>query len=140
MNINIIKGNIFTSQCKALVNTVNCVGVMGAGIAFEYRLRYPIMYEKYIQLCENKQISIGKLWLYKSEDKWVLNFPTKNHWKYPSKKKYLHSGLKKFVETYESKGIEAIAFPLLGADKGGIPQNESLEIMESYLNLRRLYL
>lgn len=134
MSVTIIKGNIFTSKCKTLVNTVNCVGVMGAGIALECRLRYPNMYEKYINICTNNQLSIGMLWLYKSDEKWILNFPTKKDWKYPSKKEYLHLGLKKFVDTYESKDITSIAFPMLGADKGGIAQKESLQIMESYLN------
>lgn len=107
---------------------------MGAGIALECRLRYPEMYKKYVELCENRAISIGILWLYKADDRWILNFPTKIHWKYPSKAEYLHSGLRKFVDTYESKEITSIAFPLLGADKGGIDQDESLRIMKSYLS------
>lgn len=135
MTIKIVSGNIFTSSCQTLVNTVNCVGVMGAGIALECRLRYPDMHEKYIHLCQEKQIDIGLLWLYKSTDRWILNFPTKRDWKYPSKKEYLRAGLDKFVSTYEDKGIKSIAFPLLGADKGGIPQEESLNIMISYLEL-----
>lgn len=135
MTVKIVSGNIFTSSCQTLVNTVNCVGVMGAGIALECRLRYPDMYEKYILLCQKNQIDIGLLWLYKSTDRWILNFPTKIDWKYPSKKEYLRAGLDKFLTTYEEKGIKSIAFPLLGADKGGIPQEESLNIMMSYLEL-----
>lgn len=134
MSVKIIKGNIFTSECQSIVNTINCVGVMGAGIALEYRLRYPKMYLKYIQLCSEKKINIGLLWIYKSPDKWVLNFPTKKHWKYPSKEEYLHEGLEKFCNTYKEKGIESIAFPLLGADKGGINQEKSLSIMKGYLD------
>lgn len=134
MSLNIIKGNIFTSDCQTIVNTVNCVGAMGAGIALEYRLRYPEMYNKYIKLCDENRIDIGLLWIYKSPDRWILNFPTKKHWKYPSKQSYLHAGLKKFLATYKDRGITSIAFPLLGADKGGIPQEESLVIMESYLD------
>ena len=134
MGLKIISGNIFTSKCQTIVNTVNCVGVMGAGIALECRLRYPEMYKKYMALCENNQISIGKLWLYKAGDRWILNFPTKRHWKYPSKIEYLNSGLRKFVDTYESKAITSIAFPLLGADKGGLNPDASLEIMKSYLH------
>ncbi len=133
MSANVVSGNIFTSNCQTIVNTVNCVGVMGAGIALECRLRYPLMHEKYIQLCSGNKINIGLLWIYKSADRWILNFPTKKHWKYPSKVEYLHAGLDKFVGTYQEKGIESIAFPLLGADKGGIPQEESLNIMMSYL-------
>ena len=133
MSLKIITGNIFTTNCQTIVNTINCVGIMGAGIALECRLRYPDMYEKYIELCNKKQIDIGMLWIYKSSEKWILNFPTKKHWKYPSKREYLHSGLKKFVSTYKERGIESIAFPLLGADKGGIPQEESLSIIQHYL-------
>jgi O-acetyl-ADP-ribose deacetylase (regulator of RNase III) len=133
MNLNVIKGNIFTSNCQTIVNTVNCVGAMGAGIALECRLRYPDMYTKYIHLCYENKMSIGKLWIYKSQDRWILNFPTKTHWKYPSKSSYLHAGLEKFVATYKDRGVTSIAFPLLGADNGGIPQEESLAIMKSYL-------
>lgn len=133
MPVTVIKGNIFTSGCQTTVNTVNCVGVMGAGIALEYRLRYPEMYERYAQLCEAGKIDIGKLWIYKA-DRWILNFPTKKHWKYPTKLEFLEAGLAKFVDTYEERGIESIAFPLLGADKGGIPPEESLALMHSYLD------
>jgi O-acetyl-ADP-ribose deacetylase (regulator of RNase III) len=134
MSLKIIHGNIFTSKCRTIVNTVNCVGVMGAGIALEFRLRYPDMHQKYVELCKNKQISIGKLWLYKTDFRWVLNFPTKTHWKHPSKTDYLHAGLRKFVDTYDAKAIDSIAFPLLGADKGGLGQDVSLSILESYLS------
>jgi len=133
MSIKIINGNIFTSKCQTLVNTINCVGIMGAGIALECRLRYPSMYERYIELCKENKIDIGLIWIYKSPDRWILNFPTKKHWKYPSRKEYLHAGLGKFMDTYQDKGIESIAFPLLGADKGGLPQEESLSIMKGYL-------
>ncbi len=107
---------------------------MGAGIALECRLRFPEMHENYVSLCSEEKIDIGLLWIYKTPKRWILNFPTKKHWKYPSKKEYLHAGLKKFCETYKEKGIESIAFPLLGADKGGIPQEVSLSIMRSYLD------
>ena len=134
MNLEIIKGNLFASKCQTLVNTVNCVGVMGAGIALEFRLRYPEMYTRYVKLCKQKQMEIGKLWLYKSDRFWVLNFPTKNHWKKPSDAKFLELGLQKFVDTYKEKGITSIAFPLLGTQNGGIPTDESLAIMQKYLS------
>jgi O-acetyl-ADP-ribose deacetylase (regulator of RNase III) len=127
------KGNIFTTKCQTIVNTVNCVGVMGSGIAYEFRLRYEDMFTKYQQLCKNKSLDIGTLWIYNSEDKRILNFPTKYDWKYPSKEEYLHKGLQKFMDTYKQKGITSIAFPLLGAQKGGINPQISLQIMESYL-------
>jgi O-acetyl-ADP-ribose deacetylase (regulator of RNase III) len=130
----IIKGNIFTANTQTIVNTINCVGFMGAGIALEFKLRYPDMYEKYKKLCENRQIDIGKLWIYKAKDKWILNFPTKKHYKFPSKEEYLHKGLEKFVNTYKQKNITSIAFPLLGADKGKLGKEKSLKIMQQYLS------
>ncbi|MEA5517039.1 macro domain-containing protein [Nodularia sp. UHCC 0506] len=133
MSLKIINGNLFTSNCQTLVNTVNCVGVMGAGISLEFRLRYPEMYARYVKICEQNLMEIGKLWLYKSVQHWVLNFPTKQHWKKPSKLEFLELGLQKFVDTYIEKDIISIAFPLLGTQNGGIPQRESLEIMKRYL-------
>lgn len=127
-------GNIFTTECQTIVNTINCVGVMGAGIAYEFRLREPQMYEKYQQLCAQKQMDIGILWIYKTPKQNILNFPTKYNWKFPSKKEYLHKGLQKFLDTYKQKNITSIAFPLLGADKGGIDANEALSIMKYYLS------
>ena len=133
MAVTWITGNIFTSQVQVIVNSVNCVGVMGAGIALECRLRYPDMYEKYVQICNSGKLTPGQLWLYKGGDRWVLNFPTKRDWKVPSKEQYLHLGLKKFVETYRRKGIESIAFPLLGADRGGLSRDTSRQILSQYL-------
>jgi O-acetyl-ADP-ribose deacetylase (regulator of RNase III) len=135
MAIKYIKGNIFNSKTQTIVNTVNCVGVMGKGIALVFKLRYPKMYDLYKQHCDSKLIGIGKLWLYRGEvdDQWVLNFPTKYHWKYPSKIEYLEKGLEKFVATYEDQKITSIAFPLLGSHNGGLNKEVVLELMYSYL-------
>lgn len=101
-NITFVKGNIFNTKAQTVVNTVNCVGVMGKGIALVYKLRYPKMFDIYKEYCHQHLIGIGKLWIYKGDknDPWVLNFPTKFHWKYPSKYEYVEKGLQKFVETY----------------------------------------
>lgn len=132
--IKFIKGNIFSSYCQTIVNTVNCVGVMGAGIALEYRLKYPMMYEKYQDYCSEGLIKIGSLWLFKHNDsKWILNFPTKDHWRYPTKPEYLIKGLRKFRDTYKKKNIQSIAFPLLGTDKGNFSIDDSKNIMSEYL-------
>jgi O-acetyl-ADP-ribose deacetylase (regulator of RNase III) len=132
--IEIIKGNIFTTKCQTIVNTVNCIGIMGAGIAKECRWRYPEMYKCYVELCKEKKLNIGQLWIYKDKERWILNFPTKYHWKDGSKEEYLEEGLKKFVNTYKEKGINSIAFPLLGASNGGIPEDVSMKIMKKYLS------
>lgn len=134
-NVTVIEGNIFLSKVQTIVNTVNCVGVMGAGIAFEYRLRYPSMFEQYRKLCEEGKFEIGKLWIYKTDNRWILNFPTKKHWRQPSEEKYLRLGLEKFLNTYKERGISSIAFPLLGAQKGGLSPDLSMNIMREYLDL-----
>lgn len=136
MDIKIVHGNIFNSKAQVIVNTINCVGVMGKGIALVYKLRYPKMFDLYQEHCKSKLIGIGKLWLYKGEPDapWVLNFPTKFHWKYPSKLEYIESGLKKFIETYKTQGIQSIAFPLLGAHNGGLDKTEVYELMRRHLS------
>ena len=94
------------------------------------------MFDLYSDYCKSKLIGIGKLWLYKGEENapWVLNFPTKYHWKYPSKIEYVEKGLQKFVDTYQEKGITSIAFPMLGTHNGGLDKEEVLSIMKHYLS------
>ena len=135
MAIKQINGNIFNSKCQTIVNTVNCVGVMGKGIALVHKLRYPKMYEEYKQHCKNKLIKTGSLWLYNKQENspWILSFPTKFHWKYPSKIEWVEQGLQKFVDTYEKRGITSIAFPLLGTHNGGLDINKVRKLMIEYL-------
>ena len=135
-NVKIINGNIFNTKAQTIVNTVNCVGVMGKGIALVFKLRYPNMFDIYQGYCRQKLISVGKLWIYKGEPDtpWVLNFPTKTHWKLPSEYEYIELGLQKFVDTYKEKGITSIAFPLLGTNNGGLDKDKVLEIMLSFLS------
>ena len=104
MAIELVRGNIFNTKAQVVVNTVNCVGVMGKGIALVYKLRYPKMFDLYQEHCKSKLIGIGKLWLYKGEPDapWVLNFPTKFHWKYPSKLEYVEKGLQKVYQLMTS--------------------------------------
>lgn len=136
MAIKHFRGNIFNSKCQTIVNTVNCVGVMGKGIALVHKLRYPKMYLEYKEHCKNKLIRLGSLWLYTKQENapWILSFPTKFHWKYPSKMEWIEQGLQKFVDTYETKGITSIAFPLLGTHNGGLDTNEVKLLMDQYLN------
>jgi O-acetyl-ADP-ribose deacetylase (regulator of RNase III) len=136
--LQVIDGNIFTSQAQTLVNTVNCFGVMGAGIALECRLRFPEMYDQYVTRCNSGQTRIGSLWLFKASGRWILNFPTKLHWKDQSKEAYLHEGLQEFMKTYEEQRIESIAFPLLGAQNGGLDRERAQDLMQSYLQKCRI--
>ena len=128
-----IKGNIFNTKCQTLVNTVNCIGVMGKGMALECKLRFPEMFIKYKDCCDKKLFKPGYLQIYKNSKPWILNFPTKIHWKDPSKIEYLEEGLKKFQDEYLSKNISSIAFPLLGASLGGLSEELVYETMTKYL-------
>lgn len=107
---------------------------MGAGLALECKLRYPEMFVRYKEICEVKLLDIGKLYLYKTQRKWILNFPTKYHWKYDTKPEYIEKGLQKFVDTYKSKKIESVAFPLLGANNGGLSKDHSLALLKKYVS------
>lgn len=114
------KTTVFNSNCDAIVNTVNCIGVMGTGLALEFSLRYPKMFNEYKNDCENKLVKIGKINLYKEENQIILNFPTKYHWKYPSKIEWIEKGLDYIVQNFKTWNIKSIAIPPLGCNNGGL--------------------
>ena len=117
----ILIGNLFDSKAQTLVNTVNCVGVMGKGIALEFKKRYPEMFKEYQELCSQNQVIAGQPYYYHDlTGASIINFPTKDNWRSPSKLSYVVSGLDWFVENYEFLGITSIAFPPLGCGNGGL--------------------
>ena len=107
---------------------------MGAGIALEFRLRYPEMFNEYVELCKEKAISIGKLWKYCSDGKVIINFPSKYDWRKPSRFKYIELGLQNFLDIYTEENITSAAFPVLGASKGGLSEKEVIDLMKTYLS------
>jgi len=132
--ITYVRTNIFESRADVLVNTVNTVGVMGKGLAKEFKRIYPDMFDIYQKFCENGSLTIGKLQLYKTPNKWILNFPTKANWRSPSKLEYIEQGLEKFVLNYNRLAIKSIAFPMLGCGNGGLSwEDEVKPLMEKYL-------
>jgi O-acetyl-ADP-ribose deacetylase (regulator of RNase III) len=132
--ITYVKSDMFQSSTKVLVNPVNTAGVMGKGLALEFKKRYPAMFEAYRTLCETGQFQVGDLWLYKAPDKWILNFPTKRHWREKSTLAIIETGLQKFIEMYAEAGIESIAFPMLGSGLGGLDWERQVRtLMERYL-------
>ena len=132
--ITYVVGDLFTSPAKVLVNTVNTVGVMGKGIAKDFKRIYPEMFEEYQDLCKQKMFNVGQLWLYKTPHKWILNFPTKEHWRGKSKIEYIEAGLQKFVNTYDSKGMLEVSFPMLGCGNGELDWEKEVQpLMEKYL-------
>lgn len=121
MKARVLVGNIFDSQAQTLVNTVNCVGVMGKGLALEFKRRFPEMYADYVARCKGKTVKIGEPYLYRyPSGKWILNFPTKYHWRQPSRLEYITRGLQFVLEHYREWGITSIAFPPLGCGEGGL--------------------
>jgi len=132
--ITYVRTNIFESNAQVLVNTVNTVGVMGKRLAKEFKRIYPDMFKTYQKFCEDGSLNIGKLQVYKTSNKWILNFPTKANWRHPSKLDYIEMGLKKFVDNYERLGIKSISFPMLGCGNGGLSWEEEVRpLMEKYL-------
>ena len=133
--INYVACDLLTSPARVLVNTVNTVGAMGKGIAKDFKTIYPEMFQQYQELCERKQFDVGQLWLYKTEHKWILNFPTKKHWRNPSHPDYIEAGLQKFAETYHIYRITSISFPMLGCGNGELDWETQVQpLMEQYLS------
>lgn len=130
-------GNLFDSKVETLVNTINCVGVMGKGIAAVFKEKYPGMCASYREMCARHEIHTGRLYPYFENGKVrVLNFPTKEHWRSPSKIEYIENGLAWFVQNYEALGIQSIAFPPLGCGNGGLDWDDVGPIMyEKLVNL-----
>ena len=128
-----IHSSILDSQAQTVVNTVNTVGVMGKGLAHAFREKYPQMFAAYKNLCDKKQFNVGQLWLWRGSNQWVLNFPTKKHWRNPSRIEYIEDGLEKFVANYEARGIREISFPRLGCGNGGLQWELVKPVMEKYL-------
>ena len=128
-----IKGDIFNSPAQVLVNTVNTVGVMGKGIALSFKKKYPEMFTTYRKACDKHQLIIGKLMLWYGPDHWILNFPTKEHWRNPSKMEYIEKGLMAFQRKYADYNITSIAFPKLGCGNGELDWKQVKPLMEKYL-------
>lgn len=126
--------SLFEANTQTLVNTVNCVGVMGKGIAKAFKQREPSMFTAYKDLCDRNLLEPGKLWLWRGSEQWILNFPTKKHWRSASRIEWIEAGLKKFVDTYESQGVTEISFPKLGCGNGNLDWLDVKLLMEKYLS------
>lgn len=119
------KGNILESEADALVNTVNTQGVMGKGIALQFKNAFPSNYKVYQDICRNGNFQIGDLLIVEengliSGKKAIINFPTKTSWRKPSEYSYIEKGLEKLVQVIEEKKFNSIAIPPLGSGNGGL--------------------
>lgn len=133
MRIQYISSSIFESRLQTLVNPVNTVGVMGKGLAAEFKHRYPEMFKRYKEHCEAGALTIGKLHLYQARWRLILNFPTKKYWKDPSELEWIEIGLKKLAAIYEEKGIISLAMPQLGCGNGGLGWEDVQPLIERYM-------
>lgn len=122
--IRYIKGNIFESEAEALVNTVNLEGIMGKGIALQFKQHFPLNFKLYKQACKNHDIAIGKLFTVREQsvfgEKIVINFPTKTTWRKTSEYSYIEAGLHDLIKVIDRYNIKSIAIPPLGAGNGGL--------------------
>lgn len=139
--IKFVTGNFFDYNADIRINTVNCVGVMGAGVALQFKTRFPEMFKEYLKACNEGLVKPGKphVWsnntFFNEEDNLVIiNFPTKNHWKKPSEYEYIEEGLKwlsKFLLNHKGK---TITVPALGCGHGGLDWNIVKDMIIKYLS------
>lgn len=116
----VVIGDLFQSDARTLINTVNCVGIMGKGIAAEFKKRFPSMMKDYMVRCKNNEVKPGEPYLYKDAmfDPQIINFPTKSHWRAASRIEDIEKGLRIISEKYKAWDLESIAIPPLGCGNG----------------------
>lgn len=111
--------NILESKAQTLINTVNCIGVMGKGIALQLKKKFPDMYQDYLSRCQRGLVKLGQPYLYRRPDKpWIINFPTKDHWRSMASIDAIIKGMQYLLNHYKEWGITSIAVPPLGCGEG----------------------
>lgn len=128
-------GDLLKSSAEALVNTVNCEGYMGKGIAYQFKLKYPENNVDYIKACKSGELQVGKLHHFKESGKIIVNFPTKNKWREKSRMEYIEDGLESLVYLVGSLGIRSIAIPPLGSGNGGLIWSDVKKLIEEKLSI-----
>ncbi len=137
--VEFVTGDFFDYEANIRVNTVNCVGVMGAGVALEFKLKYPQMFKSYVKACKNNEIQPGKPQVYDASDLFkqciIINFPTKTDWRLPSKYEYIEGGLiwlRRFLMDYDEKCN--VTLPALGCGHGGLDWEQVKTLIIQYLD------
>lgn len=133
-----VKGDFFDFDADIRVNTVNCVGVMGAGVALAFKKKYPEMFKEYARQCKEKEITPGKPTVWKHEDMFskgleIINFPTKNHWRNPSEYEYIEKGLIWLSNYLKNREGLTITLPALGCGHGGLDWERVKRLIQKYL-------
>lgn len=138
--IEFVEGNFFDYDADIRVNTVNCVGVMGAGVALQFKTQFPKMYEEYVRECNQGRVKIGLPHVWKENSIFnptgvtIINFPTKNHWKNPSEYEYIEKGLDWLRGYLLLNPNLTITVPALGCGHGGLDWNKVKEIIKDKLH------
>lgn len=128
------QGDLLGSRMQTLVNTVNCVGVMGKGIALQFKERYPAMFEDYKRRCDRKEVKLGEPYLYReSQHRFIINFPTKNNWRHSSCLADIESGLQYLAAHLAEWGVTSLAIPPLGCGNGGLNWDDVEPLIRRYL-------
>ncbi len=137
--IQYVTGNLLKSHAQALVNTVNTVGVMGKGIALQFKAQFPHNYKVYVKACKENTLQVGNLLVVVDKslrcgNKIIINFPTKTDWRKPSEYCYVEKGLMALVAFIKERKIQSIALPALGAGNGRLDWSKVKILMEQYLS------
>src|SRR5213594_803260 len=129
------QGNLLEADVDAVVNTVNTVGVMGKGIALMFKERYPENYRAYEAACKAGQVQTGRMFVTATGElsgpRWVINFPTKKHWRHPSRFEWIEEGLEDLRRVVREKGIRSLALPPLGCGNGGLEWSDVRRLIEN---------
>lgn len=129
--IQYVKGNMFECNADCLINTVNCEGFMGKGVAYQFKMRFPENNKSYIKACKSGELVVGKVHYYTENGITIINFPTKNKWRENSKIEYIEEGMNFFVELLPRLNVKKIAIPPLGCGNGGLNWAEVKAIIEN---------
>jgi len=132
--IKFISGNMFDIPVDIRINTVNCVGVMGIGVALAFKRRFPEMFKSYRILCKNKIVQPGEPYCYLYKKLTIINFPTKDHWRNPSEYEYIESGLEWLAKYLKDRGAVKVTLPALGCGHGGLDWNKVKSLIRKHLS------
>lgn len=129
--ITITTGNILESDADCLINTVNCEGYMGKGIAYQFKKAFPENNLDYIKACKSGNLTVGKIHVFKEKNKIIVNFPTKDKWREKSKIWYIEKGMDELVNFINTSKVKSVAIPPLGCGNGGLKWDEVQDILVS---------
>ncbi|MEZ4828934.1 MAG: macro domain-containing protein [Bacteroidia bacterium] len=135
--IHFTTGNLLESNAAALVNTVNTMGVMGKGIALQFKQAFPENFRQYAEACKKQEVSVGRMFVTEDKslqygEKIIINFPTKTNWRLPSEYSYIESGLIDLIKLIQQRNIPSVAIPPLGSGNGGLDWNRVRKMIITY--------